>query len=125
MTAGNRVEVPTPGMPSTSTGGVDPTAGLDAVAVGQIGEKSHHSDDTYSVSQSGNAAMQRMDGPGSTETTMQTVNADQSGNSSMQDMTGPSLGAQTQTMNTDAAGRWSQSRGGNDDRNWNDMASME
>lgn len=126
MTAGNGVEVPTPGLPSTATGGVDPTAGSNDLAMPQIGEKEAHGLSTYgAASDTGNSSMVNMAGPGSEETTMNTVNADMSGNSSMQNMTGAQLGAQTQQMNTDSAGRWQQSRGGNNDRNWNDAAKYE
>jgi len=138
MTKGNGVEVPTPFMPSTATGGNPATYGLDEgtpgdLSLGTVGSDAGSPAGSTTLSEGGygcgpgqaNDSMRNMAGPGSIETTFSNTNADASGNQSMQDMSGPSLGAQTQTMNTDSAGRWSQTRGGNDDRNWNDMASME
>lgn len=125
MTAGNGRVVPTPGLSSKATGGVDPTAGTNAVAEGTVAPKTPKDASAYGVANTGNSAMQDQSGPGSVDMTMASLNADCSGNNSGQDMTGASLGAQTQQMNTADGNRWNQSWAGNDDRNANDMSSME
>lgn len=61
--------------------------------------------------------MQNMSGPGSTETTMSTVNASSTGNTSMQDQSGPGVTATPQPMNT--------SPGPSSNNNQNDMTTYE
>ena len=129
MTAGNKVEVPTPFMPSLATGGPDPTAGCNEVAQGQIGAdmgapagSSNPSEAAYGTGMSGNSAMRDMNGPGTVETTFGLANADASGNTSMQDMGGANLGVPTKAMNRDPG---QSLPGQHDDRNWNDMESYE
>ena len=128
MTAGNRVQVPTPFMTSTNTGGPDPVAGCNDVAVGLIGASEGPSSSdpglgNFGVADGqGNASMLNMDGPGSEELTFANTNADASGNTSMQDMSGASLGEPTRAMNTDA-GRGLPNQG--NDHNWNPMSSYQ
>jgi hypothetical protein len=130
MTAGNKVEVPTPFMPSLSTGGPDPTAGCNEVAQGQTGAdmgapagSASPGEANYGVAdQQANHAFQNMSGPGSTETTFDVANADATGNNSMQNMSGANLGVPTKAMNRDPG---QSLPGQHDDRNYNPMDSFE
>ena len=129
MTAGNRVEEPTPFMSSLATGGPDPTAGCNEVAQGQIGAdmgapagSSAPGEAAYGAANSGNLAMQDMNGPGTTETTFDLANANATGNNSGQNMSGANLGVPAKAMNRDPG---QSLPGKGNDRNWNDMDSYE
>ena len=129
MTAGNRVEEPTPFMSSLSTGGPDPTAGCNPVAQGQIGAdmgapagSSSPGEAAYGTAYSGNEAAQDMAGPGSTTTTFDLANADATGNNSGQNMSGANLGVPTKAMNRDPG---QSLPGQHDDRNYNPMDEFE
>ena len=133
MTKGNGVNVPTPGLPSLATGGVDPTVGkgdpaflMSDAPSGVIGAgvNNHDPNNAETASESryiawegGCGQMSMRDDSGrnggtSDIASMGTMNAESSGKQSMMDMTGP---RNTEAGHTtpSSGSRWSDNTGGN------------
>lgn len=121
MTVGNRVEVPTPGMPSLATGGPDPAAGKGfdpansggTLAVPLIGaddgpSSTNPGDSTFGTDRSGNNSMQDMGGT----LTLAAANEAANGSVSMMDMSGPRDSTSPKPMNT-SGDKWSYDNTGN------------